>query len=294
MSIPEDKPDRRQAIAYYRSVVQAYDVPTALYEEVVGLEREGELFRVHTVQRRPDLAVLGGGEASRRQPSEGTPRSRLTRAVALATGYFGNPRRLGVPGEELPWVSYRYREPYLHYGQHVVVVGGGNSAAEAALDLWRNGAKVTIVHRRGGIKDTVKYWVKPDVENRIAEGSIAARFETVVCGFTEEGVEVRPAGEEGGAREVLPADAAYVLIGYEPDVGMLTACGVEVDPESLKPAHDPATLESNVPGLYVAGTALAGRRTDRIFIENTRDHGEKIVAHLRQEVENARKVPMPT
>lgn len=300
MSIPEDKPDRRQAIAYYRSVVQAYDIATALYEEVVGLERvgeAGELFRVHTVQRRPDLAVLGGGESSSRQPQGalgGTPRSRLTRAVALATGYFGHPRRLGVPGEELPWVSYRYREPYLHYGQHVVVVGGGNSAAEAALDLWRNGAKVTVVHRRDRIKDTVKYWVKPDIENRIAQGSIAARFGTVVCGFSEEGIEVRPAGEAGGPPEVIDADAAYVLIGYQPDVGMLTACGVEVDPESLKPVHDPVTLKSNVRGVYVAGTALAGRRTDRIFIENTRDHGEKIVAHLRQELENERRVPVPT
>lgn len=274
-TIPDDKPDRRQALAYYHSVVDRYDIPTALYEEVTAVEREGDHFRVETLRRGPAL-----GEAlfvDRDATGSGEPTVRRARAVALATGYFGNPRRLDVPGQELPWVSYRYREPYLHSGQHVLVVGAGNSASEAALDLWRNGAKkVTLIHRGTEIKRTVKYWVKPDIENRIAEGSIEARFETEVTAFRPDGVEV----EHGGSRELLPADAAYVLIGYRPDVGMLEGCGVELDPESLKPNIDPETLESNVPGLYVAGTALAGKHTDKIFIENTRDHGEKIVAHL--------------
>lgn len=276
-TIPEDKPDRRQALAYYRSVVERYDIPTALYEEVTAVVREGGDFRVDTIRRGPAL-----GEAlfvDRAEGVPGEPTVRRARAVALATGYFGNPRRLNVPGEDLPWVSYRYREPYLHHGHHVVVVGGGNSASEAALDLWRNGARVTLIHRRDEIKNSVKYWVKPDVENRIEEGSIEARWETEVTAFGADGVEV----EHAGRREVIPVDAAYVLIGYRPDVAMLEACGVEVDPESLKPQHDPETLESNVPGLYVAGTALAGKHTDKIFIENTRDHGEKIVAHLLAE-----------
>lgn len=339
-TIPDDKPDRRQALAYYRSVVEHHGIPTALYEEVEAVGREGDHFRVETVRRGPDLTggppwpppgsaesqtgstdggavesqaptqllagtrtdseplrgksppgteaepdsleveIGDGRSATLESPPGSSPgrRIRRARAVALATGYFGNPRRLGVSGEDLPWVSYRYREPYLHHGHHVVVVGGGNSASEAALDLWRNGARVTLIHRRDEIKQSVKYWVKPDVENRIAEGSIEARFETEVKAFRPEGVEV----EHAGRREVIPADAAYVLIGYRPDVGMLEACGVELDPESLIPRHDPETLESNVPGLYVAGTALAGKHTDKIFIENTRDHGEKIVAHLLQ------------
>lgn len=278
-TIPEDKPDRRQVLAYYRSVVEHHGIPTALFEEVVAVERDGDGFRVETLPRGPDVSSGSNGwTGPSPSPPGPSPRRRVrrTRAVALATGYFGNPRRLGVPGEDLPWVSYRYREPYLHHGHHVVVVGAGNSACEAALDLWRNGARVTLVHRRDQIKNSVKYWVKPDVENRIAEGSITAWFETEVKAFRPEGVEV----EHAGRREVIPADAAYVLIGYRPDVGMLEACGVEVDPESLKPHHDPETLESNVRGLYVAGTALAGKHTDKIFIENTRDHGEKIVAHL--------------
>lgn len=261
-TIPDVKPTRRQALAYYRAVVAHHDIPLALFEEVRAVYREADLFRVET--RR-----LAG-------PRAGQERSWTAHAVALATGYFGNPRRLGVPGEELSWVSYRYLEPFAHFGERVVVVGGGNSAAEAALDLWRNGARVTLVHRRGEIKPSVKYWLKPDIENRIEEGSVEARFDSVVTGFGADGVTI----EQRGERHVLPADAAYVLIGYRPDVEFAARCGVEVDPESLIPTYDPETLESNVPGLYVAGTLQAGRRTDTIFIENTRDHGEKIVAHL--------------
>jgi bacillithiol disulfide reductase len=206
--------------------------------------------------------------------AKGTYRAR---AVALATGYFGNPRRLGVPGEDLPWVTSRYHEAYPHFGQDVVVVGAGNTAAEAALDMWRNGVRVSLVHRGPHVRPGVKYWLKPDIENRIQEGSIPARFNTVVRAFRDgEGVEVEgPAGVE-----ILPARTAYVLIGYTPEVDFERRCGVAIDPQSLIPAHDPATCESNVPGLYVAGTLQAGRATDKIFIENSRDHGPKIVEHL--------------
>jgi thioredoxin reductase (NADPH) len=265
-AIPEDKPTRRQALVYYRSVVERYGVPLALYEDVVAIERDTEregdgLFRVQS--RR----LQGGGERERR-----------ARAVALATGYFINPLHLGVPGEDLPWVHHRYKEPYAHFGQDVVVVGAGNTAAEAALDLWRNSVRVTLVHRGQGVKPGVKYWLKPDFENRLEEGSIAARFGTTVRAFLPEGaVELlTPAGPE-----VIPAQAAYVLIGYRPDVDLERRCGVEIDPVTLAPSFDPETCESNVPGLYVAGTLQAGRYTDRIFIENSRDHGPKIVAHLK-------------
>jgi thioredoxin reductase (NADPH) len=204
-------------------------------------------------------------------------RTYRARAVAIATGYFGNPLRLGVPGEELPWVHSRYLEAYPHYGQDVVVVGAGNTAAEAALDMWRNGVRVSIVHRGAHVRPGVKYWLKPDIENRIEEGSIPARFNTVVRAFRDgAGVEV----EGPNGREILPAQAAYVLIGYTPEADFERRCGIEVDPETLVPAHNPETCESNIPGLYVAGTIQAGRVTNLIFIENSRDHGPKIVNHL--------------
>lgn len=255
-TIAEDKPTRRQALAYYRAVVERYKVPLALYEHVVEVRKEEDGFVVRTAKR-----------------------TLHARAVALATGYFGQPRTLGVPGEDLPWVHSRYKEAYSHYQQDVVIIGAGNTAAEAALDLWRNGARVSIVHRGPHVKPGVKYWLKPDIENRIAEGSIPARFRTVVRAFRDgEGVEV----EGPGGVEVLPAQAAYVLIGYLPDADFEQRCGVEIDPETLIPAYDPETCESNVPGLYIAGTLQAGRWTDRIFIENSRDHGPRIVEHLKR------------
>ena len=260
-TIPDDKPTRRQALAYYRFVVDHYKIPLALYEDVVDVRKQGEEFVVQT--RREKLG----------------PRTFHARAVAVATGYFINPRRLGVPGEDFPWVSFRYKEPFPHFGQDVVVVGAGNTAVEAALDLWRSGVRVSLVHRGPGLKEGVKYWLKPDMENRIEEGSIPARFNSLVQRFLPEGA-VEIATPEGP--EVLPAQAAYVLIGYVPDVDFERRCGVEVDPETLIPAHDPETCESNVPGLYVAGTLQAGRWTNRIFIENSRDHGPKIVAHLKE------------
>ena len=252
-TIPDDKPTRRQALAYYRMVVDRYQMPLALYEEVVDVRKEGEEFLVTSNKRQL-----------------------RARAVAVATGYFGNPRRLGVPGEDLPWVSVRYREAYPHYRQDVVIIGAGNTAAEAALDLWRNGARVTLVHRGPHVKPGVKYWVKPDIENRIEEGSIAARFNSTVCAFRDGGVEI----QGPGGLELLPAQAAYVLVGYTPEIELLQRAGVKIDSESLIPAYDPQTCESNIPGLYVAGTIQAGRRTDKIFIENSRDHGPLIVDHL--------------
>ncbi|HEY9420434.1 MAG TPA: YpdA family putative bacillithiol disulfide reductase [Thermoanaerobaculia bacterium] len=258
-SIPDVKPTRQQALVYYRMVVEHYKIPLALYEDVVEVRKEGEEFVVHTLRAQG-------------------PRTFRARAVAIATGYFINPRRLNVPGEELPFVSSRYKEPYPHFGQDVVIVGAGNTAAEAALDLWRNDVKVTLVHRGATVKAGVKYWVKPDIENRIEEGSIPAFFNTKVTAILPEGA-VELATPEGP--KVIPAQAVYVLIGYQPDAEFERRCGVEIDPETLIPTFDPATCESNVPGLYVAGTLQAGRWTDRIFIENSRDNGGKIVNHLK-------------
>lgn len=269
-TVPEAKPTRRQALVYYREVVKRHRVPLALYEPVLEVTPvaegpEGERFVVRSVR-------------------DGRPAERRARAVALATGYFWNPKRLGVPGEDLPWVSSRYVEPYPHVFRRVVVVGGGNSAAKTALDLWRNGAQVSLIHRRPAVKDSVKYWIRPDIDNRIAEGSIEARFESRVVAFEDAGEEgergVRIEGPAG--RELVAADAVYVLIGYLPDSDLQRRAGIEVDPETLIPAFDPETCESNVPGLYVAGTLQAGRFTGRLFIENSRDHGQRIVDHLKR------------
>jgi thioredoxin reductase (NADPH) len=242
----------------------------ALYEDVEGIERTGEDgehgFVVHT--RGTDGANIR--------------RVRRARAIALATGYFAQPRGLGVPGESLPWVRKRYREPWSHFAQRVAIIGGGNTAAESALELWRTGAHVTIVHRQAHIKPSVKYWLRPDVENRIAEGAIDARFNTTVTGF-HEASDGRPramhlAGPDGAS--TLTVDAVYTLLGYQPDVDFERRCGIEIDDQTLIPSFDPETCETNVPGLYVAGTLQAGRRTDLIFIENARDHGSRIVGHL--------------
>lgn len=267
-AIPEDKPDRRQALSYYRAVAAHYRLPLALHEQVQWARREGEPFAVETM-------------------TPAGPRRRLARSVVLATGYFGDAKVLGVPGEDLSWVHSRYREPLLHFGEKVVVVGGGNSAAEAALDLWRAGARVTLVHRGAAPKPTVKYWLKPDLENRIAEGAIDARFGARVTGFENasggaggDSALGRVLIETGAGHERLAADAVYVLLGYRPDSELQRRCGVSVDPSTLVPAHDAATCESNVPGLYIAGTLQAGADTGKIFIENSRDHGRRIVDHF--------------
>jgi thioredoxin reductase (NADPH) len=270
-AIPEAKPSRRQALVYYRMVVESYGIPLALHEDVREVERRGGEFRV----------------LSRRAAEAGEPRVRRARGVAIATGYFDGWKNLGVPGEEQPWVHHRYVEPYPYFDRDVVIVGAGNTAAEAAVDLWRNGARVTLVHRREQLKPGVKYWLKPDVENRIAEGSIRARFRSVVRAFGREAVEiVTPEGEES-----LPAQAAFVLIGYVPDAELQRRCGIEVDPVTLVPSFDPETCETNVAGLYVAGTLQAGANIDRIFIENSREHGPKIVRHLRRRLGSAAPEP---
>jgi len=260
-AVPEEKPNRRQAIAYYQAVASAHGLEFALHEEVTAIEPGRHGFAVHTVAKESGQPV---------------DRVRTAGAVAVATGYFTWPERLGVPGEEQAWVRSRYREPWAHFGDSVVVVGGGNSGAEAALDLWRHGARVTLVHKHPELRPTIKYWVKPDLENRIEEGSNRALLDARVVRFEAGEVVV----EQGGVEVGVAADACYVLIGYRPDVELLRTAGVTVDPESLIPTYEPESCETNVPGLYAAGTVQAGSVTNLVFIENSRDHGERIVRHL--------------
>jgi thioredoxin reductase (NADPH) len=196
--------------------------------------------------------------------------------VVLAIGYYDLPNRLGIAGEELPHVSHYYTDAHPYYRQRVVVVGGKNSAAEAALELYRGGAHVTLVHRHATLGDSIKYWVRPDIENRIKDGAIAARFEACV-------VEVRPTSvvvERHGQREEIPAEGVFLLTGYHPDAELMKRAGIQVHDETLAPALNQETFETNVPNLFLAGGCVAGKATGNIFIENGRFHGEKIVAVL--------------
>jgi len=256
---PYEKPTQWEALRYYRRVTDTYRLRISLGEEVRGVEREGAALSLRTRLAR-------GGERRRRAGN-----------VVFATGYYDHPNFLGVPGEDLPHVSHYYDEPHPFYRKPVVVVGAKNSAAIAALELHRAGASVTLVHRGERVSDSVKYWIKPDIENRIKEGAVAARFATRVVEIRPEAVVV----EGPGGRAEVPAEAVFLLTGYHPDADLFRRAGVRLDEETLKPDHDPRTLESNVPGIFLAGSVVSGRETGRIFIENGRFHGEAIVGAVR-------------
>jgi thioredoxin reductase (NADPH) len=252
-----DKPSRREALRYYRKVAEFYSLDVRQYEEVLGVARYGDSFLLHTAAR--------GGERRYR-----------ARNVVVATGYYDNPRLLNVPGADLPKVRYYFDEPYPYWAQDVLVVGGGNSSSDAALLCWREGARVTMVHLFDGIDRGVKPWVKPDIENRIAEGSIPALWRHRIA-------EIRPADVvveslDTGVRQTLPNDWVLAMTGYEPDPRMLHALGVTIDSVTGIPAHDPATMETDVPGVFVAGVVVSGHDANKIFIENGKLHGPLIAA----------------
>jgi thioredoxin reductase (NADPH) len=256
--ISVEKPTRRDALAYYRSVVRHFRIPLRQYERVTAIERHDNGFVVHSRTRA------------------GRDRRTVANAVVVATGYFGSPNRLGVPGEDLPHVTHVYREGHEAFDQFVVVVGGGNSAAEAALDLWRSGARVTLVHFGPTFDKKIKPWVLPDFTNRVKEGAISVCWETRVQEIEPDAVLVRSA--EGDRR--IPAGFVYVMTGFAPNTDLLRQVGVPIDPATGIPAHDTATLETSVPGLFVAGVVVAGYDANKVFIENGRYHGDRIVARL--------------
>jgi thioredoxin reductase (NADPH) len=297
---PYDKPTRAEALTYYRKVVDRFDLQIAFGETVLSVTRDEdeELFELET------------------RSTKGVRRVRLARHVIFAIGYYDHPVMLGIPGEDLPHVSHYFADPHIHYRQRVVVVGGGNSAAEAALLMYRSGAHVTVVHRHPTLKRTIKYWVRPDIENRIKEGSIAARFSTCLAEIRPTSVVVRPmpavaanADDEvarqrelfadadashapasaivppeasvAPAVEEIPAEAVYLLTGYRADGELLSRAGVRLNDRDA-PVHNRETFETNVPGLFVAGGAIAGVDTGTIFIENGRFHGEKIIEAIDQ------------
>ena len=254
-----EKPTRRDGLIYYRRVAEHYHLDIRVRETVTGITRE------------PDGPFL----VAVRRPHDDV--SYRADAIVIATGYYDQPNPLGVPGEELPHVSHYFVEGHRHWRQKVVIVGGGNSAVDAALESWRAGAEVTMILRGDALHPTVKAWVLPDITNRLNEGSIKVRHRSRVRGITPTHVSI---ANDRGVTEELPADRVLLMTGYRPDLSLLRSLGVPIDPESGVPAHDEATMATPVPGVYIAGVIAGGYDDNRLFIENTRHHGDLIVADL--------------
>jgi thioredoxin reductase (NADPH) len=254
-----EKPTRVEALKYYRKAAEHFGLELRLYETVLRLDGHDGNFVVST------------------KTEKGIEQKYSAKKVVIATGYYDLPNIIGISGEELPHVSHYYTEPHEFWNQDIVVVGGKNSAAEAALDLYRNGARVTLVHRNADLGSTIKYWVRPDIENRIKAGQVSALFNTRVKRITPDEVVV----ENSSGEQRLPARQVFALTGYHPDFSFIESLGVKLDAQSKKPALDPNSLESNVPGLYLAGVVIGGRHTSEIFIENGRFHGKQIINALK-------------
>lgn len=256
-----DKPTRAEALEYYRRLVQVNGLNIRLYEAVEKMHPHPE----------GGYTLVTDKDTYR------------TTAVCVATGFYDTPRYLNVPGEELPKVTHYYNDPHAYIGQRVLVVGAANSACDAALECWRKGAEVTMAIRGDGIYDRVKYWIKPDIENRIREGSIRAFFHATVTSIHPDTVALdTPKGPVN-----LDNDFVLAMTGYEPNYTLFAQLGLPVrDDDICQPIFNPETLETTLPGVYMAGVACAGRQTSKLFIENTRDHGDIIVQHLLSAVES--------
>ncbi len=252
------KPTRNEALEYYRQVAAFYNLDVRQYTRVERVHGSEGGFTANTIDRH------------------GRPGTMRARALAIATGYYDLPNLIGIPGEEMAKVMHYYNDPHPYSNLDVAVIGGKNSAAIAALELWRHGARVTLIHRGPEMHRHVKYWIKPDIENRIKNGEIAACFNSRVIEVTPDTVIVdTPAG-----RKILPNDFVFALTGYHPDFDFIESLGVVCTGEDRLPICNKDTLESNVPGIYLAGVIVAGERTNEIFIENGRFHGRQIAAAL--------------
>ncbi|MGQ0704141.1 MAG: YpdA family putative bacillithiol disulfide reductase [Gemmatimonadales bacterium] len=248
------KPTREEALKYYRGVARAEGLRIRPYVKLTGAEPGRGGIRARLLTRHGPEELRGD-------------------RLVLATGYFDHPNHLGVPGEDLPQVSHYADEPHLSSGLRIVIVGGKNSAVEHALNCFRAGASVTLVYRRKELRPSVKYWLKPDLENRIKAGEIAARWGARVTGIDEQAVSIET---EGDGTERVPADRVYLLTGFHPDFDLFRRIGIALDPHSCRPELDPETLEANIPGIHLAGSVTSGKHISEIFIENGRYDGEKI------------------
>lgn len=248
------KPTRAEALEYYRRVCASNHLDVRLYEEVESIKKEEAIFHVKTVKEMYHAT-----------------------SVILALGFYDLPYLLHVPGEELPKVKHYYDEPHPYYAQKVLIVGAANSAVDAALETWRKGAEVTMVVREASLRDTVKYWVKPDIENRISEGSIQAYFNSTIKAITPEAVYITtPEGER-----IVENDFVLAMTGYQPPFGFLKAAGIQIqDDVANTPLYDEVTMETNIAGMYLAGVVCGGLRTGKWFIENSRVHAEMIIQHV--------------
>jgi thioredoxin reductase (NADPH) len=256
------KPNRNEALEYYRKVAAHYDLEIHQYELVEVITGSDGDFTVRTRDKFQREHFY------------------RTRKLVVATGYYDLPNYMGIPGEDLPKVHHYYDDPHPYYDLDVLVIGGKNSAAIAALDLWRHGARVTLVHRGPKIHRGVKYWILPDIENRIKNGEIVAHFETDVTRISADSVTLQmPKGEL-----VIPNDYVFAMTGYHPDFDFLESLGVQIEGDDRCPVCSPKTHESNVPGMYLAGVIVAGSRTHEIFIENGRFHGRLIAQDLKQKL----------
>jgi thioredoxin reductase (NADPH) len=255
---PNPKPSRNEALQYYRLVAAYYKLDVRQYHRVERVAGRDGAFAVHTEDRF------------------GRPGTLKCRKLALSTGYYDLPNYMHIPGENLSKVHHYYNDPHPFFEMDVVVIGGKNSAAIAALELWRSGARVTLVYRGPGVQPHVKYWIKPDIENRIKNGEVKALFNSQVVEITPDTVIV----ETPEGRQTLKNDFVFAMTGYHPDFDFLERLGVRFEGPDRLPVCDAETLESNVPGIYLAGVIVAGSRTNEIFIENGRFHGRQIARAL--------------
>lgn len=258
MTSLNEKPNRTEALKYYRRVADHYHLDIRQYERVHRIGGEDRAFQVFTTDRLGCQHVY------------------QARKIVLATGYYDVPNRLNVPGEDLPKVLHYYKEPHPYYNHDVAVIGAKNSAAIAALELWWTGARVTLIHRGGKISDSVKYWIKPNIENRIKNGEIRSYFHSRVVEIQADCLRIDTAEGE----IALKNDFVFALIGYQPDLQFLNSTGITLEAETLRPRTNPGTLESERSGIYLAGVIVAGMHTNEIFIENGRFHGQLIAQSI--------------
>jgi thioredoxin reductase (NADPH) len=259
-TIPDSKPTRREALAYYRFVVEHFGMAVHQYEAVQEIGGTAGRFHIRT-------RSMGGEE-----------HQYLARAVVMATGGFHQPNQLGVPGEDLAKVKHYYHEPFPYFGQKVLVVGAGNSAVESALEMYRNGVHVSMVHFLDRIDRGVKPWVVPDISNRLDRGEIPMFWNHRVAEVRWDSVLLR--SEVDGSEKEIENDWVLAMTGWRPDPVLLRSLGVGIDLETGIPHHDPGTMETDVPGIYIAGVLAAGNNANKIFIENGREHGDRIATHL--------------